>query len=118
MSVMLFSFFSFIREQIASIDAEPFVMSVGESSGFPIHPSASELAEDLLVDPEVLKNETYEPGIYDEDGDYYPQYTDDPSALPDGFQPNAPAAPADETVPESSPAAELQTPDVVDKPSE
>lgn len=103
---MLFSFFSFIREQIASIDAESFVMSVGESSGFPIHPSASELAEDLLVDPEVLKNETYEPGIYDEDGDYYPQYSDDPNSLPEYFAPNDLVG---DTVPESSPVEELSS---------
>lgn len=115
---MLFSFFQFLREQVAAIDAEPFVMSVGESSGFPIHPSASELAEDLLVDPDVLKNETYEPGIYDEDGDYYPQYTDDPSALPDGFEPNAPAPSAEDTAPESLPASELASSDDADKSSE
>lgn len=112
------SFFNRLREQLIATEAEPFEMSVGEPSGFPIHPSASELAEDLLVDPEVLKNETYEPGIYDEDGDYYPQYTDDPSALPDGFEPNVPAAPAEDTAPESSPDSELKTPDVADKPSE
>ena len=100
---MRFSFKSW-RESIDSINAEPFPQEEFYSPGFPVHPSASELAEEMLVDPEVLKNETYEPGIYDEDGDYYPQYSDDPSKLPEYIAPN----PMDsgDTVPESSPASD------------
>lgn len=99
---MRFNFFDMIRAIRESIVSEPYVMQVVPDAGFPIHPSASELAEQMLIDPEVLKNETYEPGVYDEDGDYYPQYTDDPSKLPEAFEP----APLDsgDTVPESSPA--------------
>lgn len=101
---MRFSWY-FWRESIESIDAPAYIQAVVESPGFPVHPSASELAEQMLVDPEVLKNETYEPGIYDEDGDYYPQYTDDPSKLPEYFEP----APLDsgDTVPESAPAEKV-----------
>lgn len=96
---------NFWRDAIENIDAPKYVQTVFESPGFPVHPSASELAEQMLIDPEVLKNETYEPGIYDEDGDYYPQYTDDPSKLPEYFEP----APLDsgDTVPESSPAEKV-----------
>lgn len=97
---MRFSF-NMWRSLIDKIQSEPFPVEEFSSPGFPIHPSASELAEDMLVDPDVLKNETYEPGIYDEDGDYYPQYSDDPSSLPDYFAPNDLGG---DTVPESSPA--------------
>lgn len=93
------------RELLNSRDVEPFVVPDGNSSGFPVHPSASELAESLLSDPEALKNETYEPGIYDESGDYYPQYSDDPSKLPDFIAPND----LGETAPESSPASDSQS---------
>ena len=82
-----FNFFSTLRGTIIAIEAKPFAVLEPQESGFPIHPSASELAEQMLVDPSVLENETYEPGIYDESGDYYPQYSDDPSALPEGFDP-------------------------------
>lgn len=96
---------NFWRDFIEKINAPVYVQTPVESPGFPIHPSASELAEQMLVDPEVLKNETYEPGIYDEDGDYYPQYTDDPSKLPEFFEP----APLDagDTAPESVPAEKV-----------
>lgn len=91
-----------LRNVVSEIKAEPYVPDLPLSPGLPIHPSASELAEQMLVDPEVLKNETYEPGLYDEEGDYYPQYTDDPGKMPEYFEP----APLDggDTVPESSPA--------------
>lgn len=103
---MPYNFFGMLRELVASIDADPFVPEHYDMVEFPIHPSASELAESMLVDPEALKNETYEPGIYDEDGDYYPQYSDDPSKLPEYIAPN----PLDsgETAPESLPASESQ----------
>lgn len=99
---MPFNFFAMRRNLVSTIKADPYVRELLPSPGFPVHPSASELAEQMLVDPDVLKNETYEPGLYDEDGDYYPQFTDDPSALPEYFEP----APLDSggTAPESSPA--------------
>lgn len=53
----------------------------GKPLGIPALPSASQLMQDLLVDPEALKNERHDPGIYDEDGDYYPQYSDDPEHI-------------------------------------
>ena len=53
----------------------------GKPLGIPALPSASQLMEELLVDPEALKNERHDPGIYDEDGDYYPQYSDDPEHI-------------------------------------
>ena len=51
--------------------------------GFVIHPSTSELAELLMVDPTALSNENYS-GVYDENGDYIPQYADDPEQIPQG----------------------------------
>lgn len=50
---------------------------------FVIHPPTSELAERLLVDPTSLSNENYS-GIYDESGDYIPQYCDNPEDIPRG----------------------------------
>lgn len=111
------NFFSIWRDIQQNIEAEPYIQPMLPSPGFPIHPSASDLAEQILVDPDALKNETYEPGIYDESGDYYPQYTDDPSSLPDGFEPVAPAI-AEDTAPESLPASELAPSDDAVKPSE
>ena len=52
---------------------------------FVIHPSTSELAEQLVVDPEALANENYS-GIYDESGDYVPQYCDNPDDIPQGVE--------------------------------
>lgn len=51
--------------------------------GFVIHPPTSVLAEQLQVDPQSLNNENYS-GIYDESGDYVPQYCDDPEKIPQG----------------------------------
>lgn len=101
---MRFSFSAW-RDLLASVGSLPAPVEEASSPGFPIHPSASELAEEMLVDPEVLKNETYEPGIYDEDGDYYPQFSDDPSILPDYIAPN-PLDAGGETAPESLPASD------------
>lgn len=106
MSLMHFNFFAMIRELRESFDAPVYVEGYFDTVEFPIHPSASELMEQMQVDPEALKNETYEPGIYDEDGDYYPQYSDDPSSLPEFIAPNP--LDAGDTVPESSPASDPQ----------
>lgn len=51
--------------------------------GFIIHPSTSDLASRLQIDPEFLSKENYS-GIYDEAGDYIPQYCDDPEKIPQG----------------------------------
>lgn len=99
---MRFSFFKLLENLRLEIKVEKYISEVGPESGFPIHPSASELAECMLQDPEALKNETYEPGLYDEEGDYYPQYSDDPSKMPEYLAPNS--LDAGDTVPESSPA--------------
>lgn len=53
----------------------------GHSLGLPALPSASSLMVDLLSDPEALKNERHDPGVYDEDGDFIPQYSDDPEMI-------------------------------------
>lgn len=58
-----------------------FYRDYGKSMGFPILPSASSLFVDLLNDPDSFKNEQHDPGIYDETGDYIPQYSDDPEYI-------------------------------------
>lgn len=50
---------------------------------FVIHPETSELAEQLLIDPQALSNENYS-GIFDENGDYIPQYAENPDDVPQG----------------------------------
>lgn len=52
--------------------------------GFIVHPSTSELASQLMIDPESLSNENYS-GLYDENGDYIPQYCDNPDDIPQGM---------------------------------
>lgn len=99
---------------ISDTNAVPYVPEAKPESGFPIHPSASELADAMLVDPEALKNETYEPGLYDEDGDYYPQYSDDPSSLPEPIAPNELGG----AVPEPPPASPELSPDISDNKNE
>lgn len=99
------NFWKLLAELRDSVVADKYVPEVKPESGFPIHPSASELAESMLQDPDALKNETYEPGIYDEEGDYYPQYADDPSKMPEYIAPNP--LDAGDTAPESSPVEEL-----------
>lgn len=61
---------------------------------FVIHPESSELAEQLLIDPQALANENYS-GIYDENGDYIPQYAENPDDIPQGssIDPNPGTAP-------------------------
>ena len=83
-----FNFWNTLRGTIIAIEADPFVVLEPQESGFPIHPSASELAEQMLVDPSGFgKRNLRTRYLYDESGDYYPQYSDDPSALPEGFEP-------------------------------
>lgn len=82
-----------------------------ELLAIPLRPSTSQLIEDLMVDPEALKMETHEPGIYDEDGDYIPMYSDDPKDL-ENISPTPLDAPdTGETVPESVPASNPESPD-------
>lgn len=53
----------------------------GQPFNFTIHLSTSDLVSMLVVDSEALRNEHHDPGVYDEDGDYVPQYSDDPNDL-------------------------------------
>lgn len=73
------SFFRIILAMVDGMNTLPRPDSV--FIPIPARPSTSELADDLIVDPEALKMETHEPGIYDEDGDYIPMYSDDPKDL-------------------------------------
>lgn len=57
---------------------EPFY---GVPFGFPVMPDASSLIDVLTTDPEALKNERHDPGVYDENGDYVPQYSDNPEDI-------------------------------------
>ena len=82
----------------------------GPEIPIPARPSTAELAEDLLVDPEALKLETHEPGVFDENGDYIPQYSDDPKDL-EHFSPTPLTAPDGDTVPESESAPESSAPE-------
>lgn len=63
-----------------------------------VHPSTASLAKDLLVDPEAYQ-QNYN-GIYDESGDYVPQYCDDPELIPrsvaESLAPNKESAPVNE----------------------
>lgn len=54
-----------------------------QKPAFVIHPPTSKLAEMLVVDSTALKDENYS-GIYDESGDYIPQYCDNPDEIPQG----------------------------------
>ena len=84
----------------------------------PLRPSTSQLAEDLLVDPEALKMETHEPGIYDEKGIYVPQFSDDPSDLEALVNPLDAPEPSGDTVPESAPADSSQPSGEPSEPAE
>ena len=58
-----------------------------------VHLPTSELATQLLIDPQALDNERY-PGIYDAEGDYVPQYCDNPEKIPQGrLEPNPSESP-------------------------
>lgn len=72
----------------------------GPEIPIPARLSTAQLAEDLIVDPEALKLETHEPGVFDENGDYIPQYSDDPRDL-EHLVPNPLDAPEGDTAPES-----------------
>ena len=74
-------FFAKYRELLNELEGVYPSLPESQFIAIPCRPSTSELAEDLLVDPEALKLETHEPGIYDETGDYVPQYSDDPKDL-------------------------------------
>jgi len=50
---------------------------------FVIHPATHELAEMLVVDSTALQDENYS-GVYDAEGDYIPQYCDNPDDIPQG----------------------------------
>lgn len=54
-----------------------------QSPAFVIHPPTSKLAEMLVVDSTALQDENYS-GIYDDSGDYIPQYCDNPDEIPQG----------------------------------
>lgn len=79
--------------------------------GFVVHPSTSELAERLQVDSEFLSKENYS-GIYDENGDFIPQYCDDPEKIPqstlvanqDKTPPSQDASPGGTPGPDDTPA--------------
>lgn len=89
------------------------VRDYGQPLGFPALPSASSLMADLLSDPEALKNERHDPGIYDEDGDYIPQYSDDPErivSIIEASHPSGGAVPGAMEVSEISSESELSIP--------
>lgn len=81
--------------------------------GFICHPSTSELASALMVDPEAIKNENYS-GIFDENGDYVPQFCDDPEKLPRSVsmeanqesKPEGPAPSSEQRQSESTPPSQ------------
>lgn len=76
---MRFSFFKLLAGLVSG--CMPVEREESQFIAIPARPSTSELAEDLLVDPEALKLETHEPGVFDEKGDYVPQYSDNPADL-------------------------------------
>lgn len=94
--------FCVLRALCAELNTVPRPES--EFIPIPRRPSTAELAEDLMVDPEALKMETHEPGIFDESGDYVPMYSDDPKDL-EHISANPLDAPEPgDTAPESVPA--------------
>lgn len=87
-----------ILEELYPTDYNPILE--GGFIAIPARPSTAQLAEDLTVDPEALKLETHEPGVFDEKGDYVPMYSDDPKDL-ENFSPTPLDAPEGDTGPES-----------------
>lgn len=71
--------------------------------GFVIHPSTSTIAEQLTIDPQALNGENYS-GIYDENGDYIPQYCDNPEKVPQAAIVANPSNPAPSDPAASDPA--------------
>lgn len=58
-------------------------ISLNRNPCFVVHPETSVLAEQLLVDSSALSQENYS-GVFDETGDYIPQYCDNPDDIPRG----------------------------------
>lgn len=88
----------------------------GKFPNFTIHLSTSDLVSMLVVDSESLSSEFHEPGYYDENGDYFPQYCDDPDAVPGALRANdgigAGTGSENDTSPaEPSPSSEPSKPD-------
>lgn len=110
------NFFHILKDKLETLSGVFPTLSESVLIAIPARPSTSELAEDLLVDPEALKLETHEPGIYDETGDYIPQFSDDPKDL-EMFGPTPLDAPQQgDTAPESVPA-EVEPSSQVDESS-
>lgn len=59
-------------------------ISLNRNPCFVVHPETSVLAEQLLVDASALSEENYS-GVFDETGDYIPQYCDNPDDVPRGM---------------------------------
>lgn len=89
----------------------PIPQPESETLAIPLRPSTSQLIEDLMIDPEALKMETHEPGIFDENGDYIPQYSDDPADL-ENISPTPLDVPEKgDAVPEPTPADDSGVPE-------
>lgn len=69
-----------------------FYRDFGKPFGFAAQPDASSLMVDLLTDPSALESEKHDPGIYDDDGNYIPMYSDDPSRVSAAIEANAGSA--------------------------
>lgn len=93
----------------------------GKPFGFTPQPDASSLVQDLLHDPDALENERHDPGIYDSDGDYVPQFSDDPERIARAIEANAggaaPSAGAPGPDPDSSADSTASVSDHYDKGS-
>lgn len=100
-----------VLEDLSGIVYNP--IPEGEFIAIPARPSTAQLAEDLLVDPEALKLETHDPGVFDEKGDYIPMYSDDPKDL-EHLSPTPLDAPDGDTVPESPSADKISNSELVE----
>ena len=94
------NFFANLRELWARSGCVPEPKPI--EIDLPERPSTSQLAEELTIDPEALKMETHEVGLFDETGDYYPQYSDNPAEMPEPIAPTPLSGETDS--PESVPA--------------
>lgn len=97
-----------VLEEISGSGYSP--VPEGDFIAIPARPSTAQLAEDLTVDPEALKLETHDPGVFDEKGDYIPMYSDDPKDL-EHLSPTPLDAPEGDTVPESLSADKVPNPE-------
>lgn len=105
-------FFRYLRDIWDSLEGVYPDLPESKVGAIPARPSTADLAEDLLVDPEALKLETHEPGVYDETGDYIPQYSDDPKDM-EMFSPTPLDAPEKgDAVPEPVPVEGELSPQV------